>query len=218
MTVITVPNSVGIIPTGVIQAFAGAEAATPIGWLICGGQEISRTDFAALFAVIGTTYGAGNGTSTFNVPDLRGRVAAGRDNMAGTAINRITSAVSGLTGTTLGAAGGDQRIQQHTHSISWSGTTANETQDHTHNFNPRSAGGWNSGATQLIINGGSQYWGLRSTNNNGDGGTVGSTYGRSASHNHTYSGSGTSGPHSQVQGGLSQNLQPTLILNYIIKA
>ena len=53
---------------GVIQLYAGSTA--PNGWLICNGQSVSRTTYAALYAVIGTTYGAGDGSTTFNVPNL----------------------------------------------------------------------------------------------------------------------------------------------------
>lgn len=60
---------------GQVTQFAGDTA--PRGWLLCQGQAVSRTTYAALYAVIGNKYGAGDGTSTFNVPDLRGRVAAG---------------------------------------------------------------------------------------------------------------------------------------------
>jgi microcystin-dependent protein len=59
-------------------------------------------------------WGNGDGSTTFNVPDLRGRMLAGVDNMGGSAANRVTSAVSGITGTTLGATGGDQHAQQDT--------------------------------------------------------------------------------------------------------
>lgn len=55
-------------PTGVVQAFAGST--TPQGWLLCDGSAVSRTDYAALYAVIGTTYGAGDGSTTFNLPNL----------------------------------------------------------------------------------------------------------------------------------------------------
>ena len=55
-------------PTGVVQAFAGRT--TPQGWLLCDGSAVSRTDYAALYAVIGTTYGAGDGSTTFNLPNL----------------------------------------------------------------------------------------------------------------------------------------------------
>ena len=57
-----------IAPTGVVQAFAGRT--TPQGWLLCDGSAVSRTDYAALYAVIGTTYGAGDSSTTFNLPNL----------------------------------------------------------------------------------------------------------------------------------------------------
>lgn len=62
---------------GLVNAFAGTTA--PGGWLLCDGAEVSRTTYSALFTVIGTAYGAGNGTSTFNLPNLKGRVPVGRD-------------------------------------------------------------------------------------------------------------------------------------------
>ncbi len=65
----------GIVPPGMLAPYAGKTA--PAGWLLCDGSAVSRTAYAALFAVIGTTYGAGNGSTTFTLPDLRGRVAAG---------------------------------------------------------------------------------------------------------------------------------------------
>lgn len=92
--------------TGTVLPFAGSTA--PSGWLLCYGQAVSRTTYAVLFSVIGTTYGAGDGTTTFNLPDLRGRVTAGKDNMGGTAASRLTTAGAGIDGSTLGAAGGSQ--------------------------------------------------------------------------------------------------------------
>lgn len=68
---------VGAVPIGSVTAYAASSA--PSGWLICNGQAVSRTTYAGLFAVIGTTYGNGNGTSTFNVPNLNGRVIVGLD-------------------------------------------------------------------------------------------------------------------------------------------
>ena len=65
------------VPTGSIQEFAGASA--PAGWLTCDGSEVSRVTYPALFAVIGTTYGAGNGSTTFNLPNRKGRVGVGYD-------------------------------------------------------------------------------------------------------------------------------------------
>ena len=84
--------------TGVIQMFGGATA--PAGWLICDGSAISREDYAALFAVIGITYGAGDGSTTFNLPDLRGRVPLGVGN--GTA--------TGHTNHTLGQQAGQESV------------------------------------------------------------------------------------------------------------
>jgi len=81
------------------------------------GQNLSRSAYAALFAAIGTSFGAGDGSSTFGTPDLRGRAIYGRDNLGGTAANRITGGGSGIAGTTLGAGGGDERLQTHNHSI-----------------------------------------------------------------------------------------------------
>ena len=83
------------------------------GWLNCEGQELYRGDYPSLFAVIGTTYGAGNGTTTFNLPNLAGRVVVGR----GTG--------SGLTARSMGATGGAEthtltsgEIPSHSHDVS----------------------------------------------------------------------------------------------------
>ena len=61
--------------TGEIQMYAGSTA--PSGWLVCDGSAVSRSTYPGLFDVIGTTYGSGDGSTTFNVPDLSGRVAIG---------------------------------------------------------------------------------------------------------------------------------------------
>lgn len=66
-----------VVPSGVVKAFAGSTA--PDGWLLCNGQAVSRSEFAALFAVIGTTYGAGDKSTTFNVPNLQGKMIIGAD-------------------------------------------------------------------------------------------------------------------------------------------
>lgn len=94
------------VPPGTVITFAGSSA--PAGYLVCGGQAISRTTYARLFAVIGTLYGSGDGSTTFNVPDLRGRTAYGLDNMGGTAANRIVLASGNMDGTIMGNAGGNQ--------------------------------------------------------------------------------------------------------------
>lgn len=117
-------SDVYLVPTGCVFPFAGSSS--PTGYLLCDGSNVSRTTYAALFAIIGTTYGAGDGSSTFALPDMRGRSVFGKDNMGGSAANRLTNAVSGgVAGTTLGATGGTQsetlseaQIPAHSHNIS----------------------------------------------------------------------------------------------------
>jgi len=113
----------GFVPAGVHLPFAGS--ASPDGWLLCFGQAVSRSTYADLFAVIGTAFGAGDGTTTFNVPDMRGRVPAGKDDMGGGAAGRLTTAGSGVDGLALGASGGAQthtlttaQMPAHTHTVS----------------------------------------------------------------------------------------------------
>ena len=67
------------VPTGTVLSFASTTI--PAGYLVCDGQVVSRATYADLFAVIGDTFGAGNGSTTFGMPDLRGRTAIGMDDM-----------------------------------------------------------------------------------------------------------------------------------------
>lgn len=104
------------IPAGTVVDFAGAVA--PTGWLLCYGQAVSRTTYARLFAVTSTAYGAGDGSTTFNIPDLRGRVVAGMDNMGGVAAGRLTGftsigAVLGSQFVTLSTA----ELPSHSHTV-----------------------------------------------------------------------------------------------------
>jgi microcystin-dependent protein len=117
-----IPGVFGV-PTGTVLPFAGDTL--PADYLMCDGSEVSRTQYAALYAAIGTIYGGGDGVTTFNLPDLRGRAPFGRDDMGGTAASRVTNTGTGnpnIDGTTLGAAGGADRHQltipqmpEHTH-------------------------------------------------------------------------------------------------------
>jgi hypothetical protein len=100
-----------IIPAGSVQTFAGSSA--PVGYLICDGAAISRTIYANLFAAIGTLYGVGNGSTTFNLPDLRGRTIIGAGQGAG------------LTNRTIASKGGEE-----THTL-----TVNEMPSHAHGVN-----------------------------------------------------------------------------------
>ena len=77
----------GMVPSGTVLYFAGQTA--PAGWLKANGAAVSRTAYAALFAAIGTTYGAGDGRSTFNLPDLRGEFLRGWDDGRGVDAGRV---------------------------------------------------------------------------------------------------------------------------------
>ncbi len=164
----------GSIPAGAIMDYAGSAA--PTGWLMCAGQAISRTGYADLYAAIGTTFGVGDGTTTFNLPDLRGRVSAGKDNMGGTAANRLTGVSGGVVGTTLGASGGGE-----THTL-----TSSELASHSHTQRGSNTGSGTGTNYSSTANAGNQINTSMSTAANGGGGA----------HN---------------------NVQPTIILNKIIK-
>lgn len=77
----------GMVPSGAVLYFSGRTA--PAGWLKANGAAVSRTAYAALFAAIGTTYGAGDGRSTFNLPDLRGEFIRGWDDGRGVDAGRV---------------------------------------------------------------------------------------------------------------------------------
>ena len=106
------------LPPGIIFPFAGQSA--PDGYLICAGQELSRIEYAELFGVIGELYGSGDGQTTFNLPDLRGRMPLGKDNMNQASANRVENAQADSLG---GNAGGENHIltvdelAEHTHPI-----------------------------------------------------------------------------------------------------
>lgn len=192
-------NVAGIL--GEVRDFAGPAAAVPVQWLLCHGQAIDRTAFAALFAVIGTSWGAGNGTTTFNVPDLRGRLTAGLDNMGGTPANRITAGVCGVAGATLGASGGNQHAQQDT----LTGATTVSITDPTH-AHVLAGSVWNATTGTPSGTDGLTSGGITIYNNPV---TAAASTGISATASTTVTSSLT---------GASQNVQPTAMLNKIIYA
>jgi microcystin-dependent protein len=184
---------------GSIMDYAGTTVPPGSGWLLCYGQEISRVTYAALFAAIGTLFGIGDGVTTFRIPDCRGRVRAGQDDMGGSSANRLTGSISGLDGDILGAVGG---VESTTLSISQmpyhnhGGATGYVSANHTHQYlyaantsypvqSGYGAGVW-SGVTYL--NSGSE----------------------SANHYHSISAQGDGLGHT--------NMQPTIIFNTIIYA
>ena len=93
----------GSVPPGAIMPYGGATA--PTGYVLCDDSAKSRTDFAALFAIIGTSYGTGNGTTTFNVPDLRDRIPLGKGTNNSTLGGETTGAgASAVVATASGSA------------------------------------------------------------------------------------------------------------------
>lgn len=194
------------LPAGIINPFAGVTA--PDGWLLCYGQAISRTQYSDLFIALGTTYGSGDGSTTFAIPDMRGRAVAGVDNMGGSDAGRLS--IANTLGTTTGAETvtiTSGNLPVHTHAI-----------DHTHpNFN--TSGG--EGAHSHGAHGGTFDSGVPTTYTNrwstADSFLRDTT--TAGAHNHAITlpaFSGTSG-----NGGFSNTavdkMQPTIILNYIIK-
>ena len=124
--------TLGGVPIGTMMAFAGS--VIPNGWLLCYGQAISRTAYALLFAIIGIAYGAGDGATTFNVPDKRGRASIGADNMGGSSAGRVTQAVSGILATEVGQAGGSQEAQEDSLSASSAAVSAVNDPGHRHSI------------------------------------------------------------------------------------
>lgn len=149
------------VPIGAIQAFGGETA--PEGWLICDGSAVSRETYLDLFKAIGTTYGAGDGNTTFNLPDLRGNVAIG-----------VSSNYA------LGDSGGQET---HLHSTGNHTLTLSEIPSHAHGYQ-RPVLMWGSGGNVAWPSSGkdskgSDQWGYNSTENVGGGGA----------HNHGNTGS-----------------------------
>lgn len=136
-------NLYAFTPVGVVFPYAGSTA--PANFLLCAGQVVSRTTYASLFAVVGTSFNTGGEAATdFRLPDLRGRVPVGMDNMGGTDAGRVSS------GNAVGTAGGAESVvltelhlPSHTHTINhghghgiavtaMSGNTGDDSPDHGH--------------------------------------------------------------------------------------
>lgn len=183
-----------LVDVGDIKATARSTA--PALWLFCFGQAVSRTTYSALFSAIGTTYGAGDGSTTFNLPDIRGRVIAGQDDMGGTSANRLTVAGCGFDGDVLGATGGSEFMQQHNHGVTDPG--------HGHANQMGSGGTPFPGTANFFTDRLGGQVGLGATS------AATSTAGvQSATTGITINNAGT---------GTSQNVQPTIVLNYLIYA
>jgi microcystin-dependent protein len=201
------------IPSGTVAPFAGSTG-VPAGWLLCAGQTASQASFPALFAVIGTTYGPAAG-GTFTLPDLRGRVIAGIDSaLPGALANRITVANGNFDSTVLGGNNGNSaeivtltkaQIPPHDHDIQ----EPNSGQGHGHTITD------NSGGPQQ-----GQPVGIGGARGTGPGNMVDSLSGATVLIGRSPSGvtvKTTSGSGNGPGGGSHSNVQPTIVLSYIIK-
>lgn len=179
-----------IEPVGSVKMYAGANA--PSGWLKCDGSAVSRTTYAALFTAIGTTYGTGDGSNTFNLPNLTDRMPIGAGNLY-----------------SLGAKGGskDAVVPYHRHSVSkiTNGTSSSGSHSHTVNHKPITAETF-SGAQTFYYAGQTNplYYGADTT------ASAGAHQHDINAHNTDYA--GTSGNTTNA------NLPPYIAMNYIIFA
>lgn len=106
------------LPPGTIIMWGGPFV--PVGWTACYGQAVKRADYQKLFDAIGTSFGVGDGSTTFNLPDCRGRSFLGKDDLGGTSANRVVNAQADIIGGSAGA-------ESHTLSVG-------ELPSHTHNL------------------------------------------------------------------------------------
>ncbi|UGA46788.1 phage tail protein [Bradyrhizobium quebecense] len=175
----------GTVPAGMMADFGGAAA--PTGWLACDGQAISRTTYVDLFNAIGTTWGAGDGSTTFNVPNLVAYFRRHRDNasLAGAVGTKKNPANLSHTHTGSGTTGTENAVHSHFFSATSGAMSANAT--HTH--------GWTQthrlyGNFQSYTSGGA-VGGIQLNN-----GTDGSVELTSTNTDHTHAVSGTTGTES----------------------
>ena len=187
---------IDVVPTGAMLPYGGAAA--PSGWLLCDGASYLRADHAALFAIIGTAYGAADGTH-FNVPDMRGRspVGAGIGAGGGATGTGLPAGGSALTSRARGAWYGEEShvsTINETPSHNHGGATGGQSANHSHTANDLAhALGGNVVPGEM----GGYY-------------AAGNTGGASNDHTHAIASQG---------GGLAHNnVQPSMTVNFIIKA
>lgn len=205
------PIKTPIIPTGIIEMFAGSVA--PIGWLICDGSIVSRVAFSDLFKVIGTTYGVGNSNSTFTLPDMRGRLPIGVGS-GSSLTTRTLAATFGAETATLA----ETNLPSHTHTATvgtesvnhtHTGTSGGESTNHNHYFS-HTAG--TTGSYGLMDSGTASSSGQPNTGGIQQNHTHATTTGtESANHTHSVTNSNTG------SGTAFGIMPPSIVVNFIIK-
>jgi len=188
-----------------------AKATAPVGYLLCDGTAVSRTTYADLFAVISTTYGAGDSSTTFNVPNLQGKTPQGYDgntyNLAATGgANTVTVAVTN----NQAATNTNNQAVSVTGSISNTSLTTAQLASHTHTYEtfPEHANASGHGSE-----GPTNAWATYTTSSSGSG--TGHT------HSHTLAGSLTGAVTTALTGAVTaagnNAFSPYVVVNYIIK-
>ena len=194
-------------PTGSITMYGGSAA--PPGWLRCNGAEVSRTSYLSLFQTIGTQYGAGNGSTTFNLPNLQGKFPLG-----GTSNRGTTGGEANVTLTTA-------QMPDHSHDVGTytipSAVDHDHSFSHTHNLTnkyfqfPFNAGG--GASLTALDNTGAAIPGANVANSGVTSSQSSTTTGLAGAHDHTISGSSES----TGGGGSHNNMPPYQVVDYIIK-
>lgn len=204
------PDLASGLPAGTIVQWPGATA--PANWLICNGSAVSRSTYSSLFSAIGTQYGAGDGSTTFNLPDLRGKVSVGLDS-AQTEFNTLGE-TGGAKTHTLTAS----ELPTHSHPNTLTNATV-ASSTHTHGSSTMLAGAYvGYWAARTSINwtatnsGGFTAPGANTTNSNQGTAIFGNTDTPSATTT-----VGITNANNTGGDGAHNNLQPYVVLNYIIK-
>ncbi|ULY68610.1 hypothetical protein [Chlorella virus XW01] len=184
-------NNNPYLPIGIVLPFATTTA--PEGWLVCNGQEVSKTTYASLWNIIGNTFGVAVDSNNFKLPDLRGRVIVG-NGMGNGLSNRNIGDISGSETHTLTIA----EIPGHTHT----GTT-NSSGTHSHELNivDKDDGNFTNSDGQHPVGDAEKFNGNDHMINTEPAGN----------HTHTFTTNSTGG------GQAHNNMPPFAVLNYIIK-
>ena len=178
----------GGIPTATIVPWSSSSV--PSGFLECNGLAVSRSTYSALFAIVGTTYGAGDGSTTFNVPDLEDNVPVGKSgtkNLGSTGGANTVAATGNVGGSTANATLSTAQLASHNHNIIGTGNPPNEPYQISSRMAGSPPNNEDSGRSTITVN------------------NTGSGSGHSHNMSATFSGDATS------------VLQPYLTLIYIIK-
>lgn len=184
------------MPTGSIQPWTGSSI--PSGWLVCNGSAVSRTTYADLFAVVSTRFGTGDGSTTFNIPDLQGYQLVGANLASGSIDNTSTYRVGSVDAASIATHSSDA----HTHTLTYA--TYSEiahTQSHSHSASPvlASSGAHTHTGTTVTSNAGQSHThtasvGAPSTQTAGTGSTARS----SSTHTHSAPSVSTGDTHSHT--------------------